>query len=148
VGLKRYGDMSYSAARAALLDAWRVFSYRQDWEQRQFCMPLWSLLAEECYLRGYVELPDFYDYLDAYCESKWLAQTRGRLDPIKEIQGDILEWRYGMNSLTDIAANSGKDWEEDIVLKRERETEIARIHNMDLPDINSKATVTKQNASS
>lgn len=145
VALKRYGDMNYSSARAALLEAWRVFGYRQDWLIRHLCNWCWAIVAEECHLRGYVEMPDFYDYREAYCESRWLTPARGQIDPVKETQADILAWKYNMATQTDIAAKKGQDWEEDVAERRARENEIARIHGLEYPD-KTKTTVSKENA--
>jgi lambda family phage portal protein len=145
IGLKRYGDMSYSSARAAILDAWRVFGYRQDWLQRQLCRPVWSMVVEEAWLRDYVELPDFYDYREAYCESKWIAPARGQLDQVKETQSNILKLKYNMISHTDIASGEGLDWEEDVAERRASEMEIATMYGLEYPDT-AKKGVAKENA--
>lgn len=145
VAMKRYGDMSYSTARAAMLDAWRVFDYRQDLHQRQLCRPTFAMMVEESYLRDYVELPDFYDYREAYCESKWIAPARGQLDPVKETQSNILKWKYNMISHSDIAAGDGLDWEEDVAERTGREMEIAAMYGLEYPS-NDKKGASKENA--
>lgn len=145
VALKRFGDMNYSSARAALLEAWRVFDFRQDWQQRHACRPIWSLLVEEAYLRDYVDLPNFYDHQAAYCESKWIAQKRGQLDPVKETQSNILKWKYNMATHTDIALGDGLDWEEDVAAQRGREVEIATLYGLEYPE-SSKKGAAKENA--
>lgn len=145
VGLKRYGEMNYSSARAALLEAWRVFGCRQDWLQRHLCRPVWSMMAEEAYLRDYVELPDFYDHLEAYCESKWIAQARGQLDPVKETQSNILKYKYNMISHGDIASGEGLDWEEDVAERRASEQQIAAMYGLEYPDSDKKGAA-KENA--
>lgn len=145
VAMKRYGEMNYSSARAALLEAWRVFGYRQDWQQRHLCRPVWSMLVEEAWLRDYIELPDFYRYRAAYCESKWIAPARGQVDPVKETQSNILKWKYNQISHSDIAAAEGLDWEEDVAEKRAREQEIAAMYGLEYPDSDKKGAA-KENA--
>jgi lambda family phage portal protein len=138
VGLKRYGEMNYSSARAAILEAYRVFGYRQDWLQRHLCRPVWDMAIEEAYLRDYVELPDFYDYREAYCESKWIAPAKGQIDQVKETQANILKLKYNMISHSDIASGEGLDWEEDVAERRASEKEIASMYGLEYPDANKK----------
>lgn len=133
VAAKKYGDMNYSSARAALLEAWRVFGQRQDWLIRHFCRPIWAMVVEECWLRDYVELPDFYKYQTAYCRSGWIVPPKGHIDPIKEAQANILKLRNHMTTQTDIAAEAGKDWEEDIAAVRGREQQVDRANNLEYP---------------
>ncbi len=133
VAAKKYGDMNYSSARAALLEAWRVFGQRQEWLIRHFCKPVWSMLMEECWLRDYIEMPKFYSHMDAYCQSKWIVPPKGHIDPVKEASANIMKWKYKQKTQTDIAAEDGRDWEEDVAMVLAHEQEIERQHGLVYP---------------
>lgn len=137
VATKRYGDMSYSSARAALLEAWRVFGYRQDWEMRQLCSPLWAMVQEESYLKGYLNAPGFYDNFEAYTKVKWIPPAKGQLEPVKETQSNILKLKHNMITQTDIAAEAGKDWETDIAEKRKAEKGVEESCGLEYPETNA-----------
>lgn len=134
VAAKKYGEMNYSSARAALLEAWRVFGQRQDWLIRHFCQTVWELVMEECYLRDYLELPQFYLHREAYTQSYWITPPKGHIDPVKEIQASILKLRNQMTTQTKLAAEQGLDWEADIAEERGRELEIDRQQGLSYPD--------------
>lgn len=123
VAAKNYKDMNYSSARAALLEAWRVFSFRQDWLIRHFCAPVWSLLLEECYLKSYIDYPHFYSHREAYSVSKWIVPPKGHIDEVKAVTSSILKLKNNMTTQTKIAAENGMDWQEDIAEERSREQE-------------------------
>lgn len=146
VAAKRYGEMNYSAARAALLDAWRVFSYRQSHHMRHLCQPCWDMVMEEAYLLDMFQAPDFYVHQAAYCRAQWLPQARGYIDPVKERQAEILAWKYKMpgGNYASIAAAHGRDWELDLKqYEKERQVLIEAELKEDIPNNN---TAGKENA--
>ncbi len=111
VAVRKYDQMNYSSARAALLDAWRVFRHRQDWECRHLAQPCWEMVQEEAFLRGMFECPEFYTHRKAYCQAQWIPQARGHVDPVKEIQAAILARRNNLRSTADLVSEMGGDWE-------------------------------------
>ncbi len=114
VAAKRYGDMSYSSARAALLDAWRVFNHRQNFEARHLCQPCWDMVMEESFLLGMLDINDFYQYRPAVCRATWTPQKKGMLEPVKEMQSNILGLKYNILNHSQIHAENGGDWEADM----------------------------------
>ena len=89
VVLKNFGDMNYSSARAALLEAWKTYSLYWDWFINDFCQLIWEMVFEEAWLRGLIELPrsgpDFYEAREAYTNAGWSKPPRGYVDPVKEV---------------------------------------------------------------
>lgn len=85
--VKRF-QSSYSAARAAMLQAWRAFDRRQTWLVETAMQYLWEWILDEAILRGYLEAPGFHDdpYIrQAWCRAQWRGPTREQLDELKEV---------------------------------------------------------------
>ena len=85
--VKRF-QSSYSAARAAMLQAWRAFDRRQTWLVETALQSLWEWILDEAILRGYLEAPGFHDdpYIRmAWCRAEWRGPTREQLDELKEV---------------------------------------------------------------
>ncbi|MCF8090808.1 MAG: phage portal protein [Desulfotignum sp.] len=122
---KDFSKTNYSSARAALLEAWRVYSFYQKWLVDNFCQRVWEMVMEESWLRGYLTLPrkdqDFYDIRQAACRARWIPPKRGHVDPVKEINAMIKALENDITTLADSAAEmSGGDWES-TVAQRARE---------------------------
>lgn len=84
---KRFNS-SYSAARAAMLAAWRTFDRRQTWMVETAMQYLYGWIIDEAVLRGYLDAPGFHDdpYVrQAYLRASWRGPTREQLDELKEV---------------------------------------------------------------
>ena len=80
-------NSSYSASRAALLEAWKAFRMKRKWLAADFCQPLYEIFLTEAIANGRIKAPGFF--LDpaikkAYCRAKWNGPAPGMLDPVKE----------------------------------------------------------------
>lgn len=113
--LVKHFTASYSAARAALLDAWRFFRGRRDWLMTVFCQPVYELWLEEAVSLGRIRAPGFFAdpaYRRAWCAAVWTGDGPGSIDPMKEV--DAAEKRVELGTST-LAAESilhdGVDWE-------------------------------------
>lgn len=85
--LKRFNS-SYSASRAALLDAWMFFRGQRTWLARSFCQPVYETWLAEAVGSGRVEAPGFFaDPLLrwAYCRAEWVGDSQGSIDPKNEV---------------------------------------------------------------
>lgn len=79
---------SYSASRAALLDAYIFFRTRRDWLRKSFCQPIYEAWLEEAVALGRVAAPGFLRdpaMRAAYCRAQWTGDSAGALDPVKEV---------------------------------------------------------------
>lgn len=79
---------SYSAARAALLMAWKFFRSRRDWLATYFCQPVYELWLSEEVMAGTIRAPGFFaDELvrTAWCQATWTGDGPGSIDPAKEV---------------------------------------------------------------
>lgn len=78
---------SYSASRAALLEAWKMFRMRREWLVGNFCQPVYEEWLTEAVLKGRIKAPGFFDdpaIKAAWCGSEWYGDCQGQLDPLKE----------------------------------------------------------------
>lgn len=112
---KDFSKVNYSSARAALLEAWRLFKVYQKWLVDCYCGPVWDMVIEEAFLRGYLDIPmstnDFYAFFPALSRARWIPPKRGHVDPLKEMNSNIKGLDNDILTLADIVAEDGGDWE-------------------------------------
>ena len=80
-------NSSYSASRAALLEAWKGFRMRREWLTDDFCKPVYEIWLTEAVARGRITAPGFLTdpaIRQAYLKSEWIGPSQGQLDPTKE----------------------------------------------------------------
>lgn len=113
---KDYSRTNYSSMRAALNEAWKLYSYYRQWFARSYCQPIWQMLQEEAILRGYVKLPKgapaFESCPELWCNASWVGPARGFVDPVKEIQSIILALQNGLMTYGEAWAERGGDFDE------------------------------------
>lgn len=87
--LVKHYSSSYSAARAALLDAWAYFRVRRDRLAQQFCQPVYEAWMDEAVSAGHISAPGYFaDPLvrRAWLGAEWTGDGPGAIDPLKEVQ--------------------------------------------------------------
>lgn len=92
---------SYSAARAALLQAAAVFKTRRTWFARDFCQPVYEAWLAEAVAIGRVKAPGFGSdplITAAWSGADWFGPVMGMLDPVKEVNGAALRVKYGLST--------------------------------------------------
>lgn len=123
---KDFSKTNYSSARAALLEAWRIYKFYQKWLVHGFCQPSWNLVIEEAWLSGMIRLPksapDFYDAMPAYCRAIWIPPRKGHVDPVKEVKALVESIDANLITQAEAVAEMGGDWET-VYNQRAREKE-------------------------
>lgn len=79
---------SYSAARASLLIAWRVFYKRRSFMASRFCQPIYEEFLAEAVAMDRINLPGFFAdpiVRQAWCGAEWAGDGPGSIDPQKEV---------------------------------------------------------------
>ncbi len=113
---KDFSKTNYSSARAALLEAWRVYDTYRAFFVCQYCQPIFGMVLEEAFLGGLIDLPvtvgDFYARRNLWANARWTGPARGYVDPQKEIVANIKALEAGLASRSDIVAERGGDFEE------------------------------------
>lgn len=98
--LKEFNS-SYSASRAALLEAWKAFRMRRVWLTNDLCKPVYEIWLTEAVALGRIKAPGFLtDPLirQAYLGSEWIGPSQGMLDPTKEIQAAVMAIENGLST--------------------------------------------------
>ncbi|MFA6121911.1 MAG: phage portal protein [Sideroxydans sp.] len=106
---------SYSAARAALLIAWRVFYKRRTFMATRFCQPVYEEFLAEAVAMGRLPLFGFFsDPLmhKAWCSAEWAGDGPGSIDPQKEVGAAKERVQLGISTLdAESIRYDGIDWE-------------------------------------
>lgn len=85
--LLKHFNASYSASRAALLDAWRFFRGRRDFIATSLCSPVHGLWFEEAVAIGRIRAPGYFAdpaWRRAWSAAVWTGDGPGSIDPMKE----------------------------------------------------------------
>ena len=132
-----WGDVNYSSARGALLEAWKTLNRRRLDFGHGFGQPIWAAHLEEQFEVDTLPLPKgappFMECRTAYAAAKWMGPGRGWIDIVKERQGAVLGMDSGLSTLEqECADNSGEDWEENLD-QRKRELEAYRERGLTPP---------------
>ena len=113
--LIKHFTASYSAAQAALVEAWKFFSARRRWLAIQFCKPVYDMVISEAVARGILDAPCFFSHpliREAYLGADWVGPPRGQIDQYKEIRAAEKRIEIGITTLAEeTAALTGGDWE-------------------------------------
>ena len=119
-------NSSYSASRAALLEAWKAFRMRRKWFVDDFCTPIYEIFIAEAVARGRISAPAFFAdpaTRAAYLGAEWIGPSQGQLDPTKEITAEILAIGEGITTREQATIRlNGGQWDANIdQLARENE---------------------------
>ncbi|AOV01858.1 lambda family phage portal protein [Delftia tsuruhatensis] len=90
--LTKQFNASYSASKAALLDAWVYFRSVRYWLSLSFCQPVFETWLAEAVAIGRVPAPGFFaDPLLrwAYTRAAWPGDSMGSIDPKAEVEAYV-----------------------------------------------------------
>lgn len=113
--LVKHFTASYSASRAALLEAWKMFRMRRAWLASGYCQPIYEEWFAEAVAKGRIYAPGFFDdplIRKAYCNAEWNGPSQGQLDPLKEVKAAEMRVEGGFSTRAkETAELTGGDWE-------------------------------------
>lgn len=111
-------DASYSASRAALLEAWKAFKMRREWFTSDFCRPVYEIWLSEAVAKGRISAPGFFTdpiRRSAWLGSEWIGPSQGQLDPVKEITAEILAIGEGITTREQATVKlNGGHWDSNV----------------------------------
>jgi lambda family phage portal protein len=114
----RHFSSSYSASRAALLEAWRFFRGRRFWLASNFCQPIYEVFLWDAIAAGRLSAPGFFtDYMirKAYCGAIWQGDAPGYIDPARDIDAAEKRMSLGISPLDEeTTLITGGDMEKNI----------------------------------
>lgn len=113
--LTMHYQASYSAARGALLMAWRLFMGWRDFLATNLCQPIYDLWLSIEVAAGRIAAPGFFaDPLvrAAWAGAQWVGDGPGSIDPEKEVNAAKGRVELGISTLqAESQAYDGVDWE-------------------------------------
>lgn len=113
--LVKHFTASYSAAQAALLEAWKFFKARRVWLATNLCQPTYEAVIAEAVARGRLIAPGFEAdpmIRAAYLGAEWIGPPRGQIDQKKEADGNAVMVDRGWKTDAQVTAElTGGDWE-------------------------------------
>ncbi len=115
--LIKHFQSSYSAARAALLEAWRFFMDRRKWLADNLCQPIYELWLEEAIAIGRIAAPGFLNgdplLRKAYTGAEWIGPSKGQIDEKKAVDAAKARVEEGFTTRAEeTAALTGGDFEQ------------------------------------
>lgn len=106
---------SYSAARGALLMAWRFFRARRDLLATVLCQPVYELWLMEEVAAGRIRAPGLLAsdvHRAAWCAGVWTGDGPGSIDPEKEVKAAAARVELGISTKqAESILHDGVDWE-------------------------------------
>lgn len=125
--MKHFGT-SYTAARAAILEAWRFYRSRRRFLTINLHSWAYESLIEEAVARGYLSAPGFFTdpiRRAAWLRAAWRGPSPGQINPKDEVEAAALRIENQLSTHErEVAESSGEDWNETIETLAE-ESELA-----------------------
>lgn len=107
---------SYSAARGAMLMAWKTFRSRRDFLAKTLCQPVFELWLADEVAEGRIHAPGFFTddvVRAAWCTAVWTGDGPGSIDPVKDAQAATLRVNLGISTKeAESLLHDGVDWEK------------------------------------
>lgn len=115
--LVKHFTASYSASRAALMEAFHFYLSRRQFLSGQFCDPAYEAWMEEAVILGRVNAPGFFSadpaIRRAYLQADWIGDAMAQLDPEKEVNAAAKRVEIGIATLADeTMALTGQTWKD------------------------------------
>lgn len=126
--IKRFNS-SYSASKAAFMEAWRFFYRMRDFIATEFCQPIYEAWLDDEVASGRIVAPGYFSdplVREAWCAADWVGDGPGSLDPLKDVKAARERVDMEISTLSEESIQlDGKPWH----LKhrqRKRELELQR----------------------
>lgn len=107
---------SYSAARAALLMAWKAFRSKRDVLAKTLCQPTLELWLTDEVALGRISAPGYFSddvVRAAWCAAIWTGDGPGSIDPEKEVKAAAKRVELGISTKqAESIAFDGIDWQQ------------------------------------
>lgn len=127
---------SYSAARGALLMAWKFFMTWRNWMAVNFCQPVYELWLSDEVAAGRIAAPGFFadDVIrHAWCAAQWVGDGPGSIDPQKEVAAARDRVALGISTLqAESLLLDGIDWDTKHA-QQIKEAEARRAAGLEVP---------------
>jgi lambda family phage portal protein len=118
--LIKHFTASYSASRAALMEAWDYFRRRRHWLTTMLCQPVYEAVITEAVALGRLDAPGFFSdplIKAAWLQTTWIGDAPYHLDPKKEADAAVVRMNNFLTTHGEETAampQGGSDWEAKI----------------------------------
>lgn len=121
--LTQHFRSSYSAARAAILEAWRHFRIETAWWAAHVYQLAYDAVITECVDLGYVNLPGFHAsplIRSAYLGAVWTGQATPQIDEVKAVTAAAMRVKHSFSTgAREAAAIADADYEQNLRVRSE-----------------------------
>lgn len=136
--LMQHFSSSYSAARAAMLEAWKKFHDFRHFMIEYMNDPVYEAFLDDLVSSGMVKAPGYFDDWEtrqAWLGCRWTGRGQGQINPLDETKAALMRVGGLMSSYEDeVAAYSGERWEA-VVTQRGREEKLKKKHGVTAEDL-------------
>ena len=134
--LKKF-DASYSASRAALLDAWLHFRTERNWLVLSFCQPVYETFLAEAVAAKRIAAPGFFSdplLRWAYTRAAWHGDSQGSINPKDEVAAyrDAIDARLMTHERAEWEL-FGSDWTRTFPVKKREQQMLADANMLPVP---------------
>lgn len=115
--LVKHFQSSYSAAQAALKEAWRFFNVRRSWLIDNLCQPIYELFLAEAVSSGRIAAPGFFSdpiVRAAYCGADWVGSPMGHIRDDIQNKADGYAEDRGWKTSAQNTQERGGVWERNL----------------------------------
>ena len=123
--LIKHFTASYSAARGALLEAWKYFRKERAWFVSNYCKPVYEVWMDEAVAKGRIAAPGYFEDMairKAYLGSIWTGPPPGQIDPLKEGMSSKLLVENDFSTRTEETMKlNGGDYEKNVPQRAKEE---------------------------
>ena len=74
---------------------------RRTWFANDLCDPIYEMFVEEAVARGHINAPGFFTdpiIRAAYLGCDWVGPSQGQLDPVKEMNAEVMAISHGLTT--------------------------------------------------
>ena len=100
------------------MEAWKSFKMYRNWFVSDFCRPVYEIWLSEAVARGRINAPGYFNdplIREAWLGSEWIGPSQGTLDPVKEVNAEILAVKNGFTTYADATSRlNGSDWDSNM----------------------------------
>lgn len=112
--LIKHFTASYSASRAAIMEAWKMFKKRRQFIADYFCNPVYEAVITEAVIAGRLYAPGFLEnsrIRAAYLGAVWVGPGKGQIQEKQEVEAAEKRVQAGFSTRAqETAEMNGGDW--------------------------------------
>lgn len=132
--LVQHFQSSYSASRAAILQAWQMFKKRREWMIKNFCLPIYKEWMTEAVLMGRLRLSGFFN--DQLAQQAWLGAnfygaSMPEIDPEKAVRASTLRINEALSTRERESMElTGLNFDEIVTKREDEETQMNKVREI------------------